>query len=67
MTADSLLEDLRRSRTDLSALVEKVRDSRRDLVIVSAHAVDAWRVREPDAWRNVREWRAAEGVAVRVI
>jgi len=67
MTADSLLEDLRHSRTDLSALVEKVRDTRRDLVIVSAHAVDAWRVREPDVWRKVHEWLATEGVEVRVI
>ena len=66
MTADALLEDLRNSRTDLAHLVERVLEKRRAAVIVSAEAVDAWDAREPHAWRKVREWLAAEGVAVTV-
>ena len=66
-TADSLLDDLRHSRTDLPYLVAKVRETRRDVVIVSAHAVDAWRSREPEAWRKVHDGLAAGGVSVQVV
>jgi hypothetical protein len=67
MTIDSLLQDLRYTRTDLPALVSSVRDTRRNLVIVSARAIDAWSTREPEAWRKVHAWLAEEGVAVRVV
>ena len=67
MTAESLLDDLRHSQTDLAHLVEKVRDTQRRLVIVSADAVDAWRARDPQSWRKVNDWLCDEGVAVRVV
>ena len=66
MTADALIEDLRSSRTDLTALVANVRAGRR-AVIVSSRAVHAWSEREPQSWRKVRDWLAAEGVDVTVV
>jgi hypothetical protein len=63
-TTDVLLTELRMLRSDLARLVERVWREKRQCVVVSARAVQAWEDREPHAWAAVRTWLANRGVEV---
>lgn len=62
MTTESLLAELRSSRSALTSLVERA--SRRDRlwVVVTEAAVTAWERREPTAWAKVQTWLSTERI-----
>ena len=64
MTTSELVAELRRSRTDLLAVVEAAAHAGRAYVVVPAQAVSAWMEREPDAWAKVVKWFSANGKAL---
>lgn len=64
MTAEDLLGELRASRTDLARLVEAVSRDRFTQLVVPRRSVEAWQRREPETWRKVSAWLAAQGVSI---
>lgn len=64
MSADALLEELRKSGTDLERLVEHVVQRRPTHVAVSSESIAAWERRAPEAWAKVRTWLKVKGVTV---
>ena len=67
MINESLLAEVRASRTDLARLVEAAADDERRFVVVPAKAVQAWQQREPQAWANVCNWLASQGKTLVVV
>ncbi len=61
MTASTLLDELRTSRTDLARVVRSALIRKDPRVVVSARAVRAWEAREPDTWTRVSVWLTACG------
>jgi hypothetical protein len=61
--AVDLLDDLG-ADTDLGRLVHRVRQERLPWVVVSSHAIAGWMRRDPEGWKKVADWLAAQGVAV---
>jgi hypothetical protein len=61
---DTLLNDLRASKTDLARLVAAVLRDRPPYVVVPYRAVTAWAQREPERWASVSEWLAAHNVSL---
>ena len=64
---EALIEELRRSETDLARLVETVSRQDRRLVVLSSRALEAWNRRAPDAWRMVSDWLASRGVEITTV
>jgi hypothetical protein len=64
MTTDELLSDLRESETDLVRVIEAVVRDRLPYLVVSSHAVKAWKEREPQHFEKVSGWLAARNVAI---
>jgi len=64
MTAETLLLELRNSRTDLARLVEAVSRDQFAQLVVPQQSVDAWERREPESWRKVSGWLAKRGVPI---
>jgi len=50
--------------TDLTWLVERVRQNRQPWVVVAAAGLTVWEQRDPVGWEKVSQWLAANGVAV---
>ena len=67
LATDVLLTELRMLKSDLARLVERVWQEKRQCVVVSARAVEAWEDREPHAWAAVRTWLADRGVRVEMV
>ena len=67
ITTEALLEELRRSGTDLARLVEGVVLRKRPVAVVSSQAVAAWEQRAPEAWAKVRKWLVAQGVMLLIV
>jgi hypothetical protein len=66
MTPADLLDDLG-ADTDLARLVRLVRRVCREQlpwVVVSSRAIAGWMQRDPNGWRKVSDWLAAQGIAV---
>ena len=61
---DELMDDLRRSQTDLARLIEAVVRDRLPYVVVPMQAVRSWERREPQQWAKVSGWLADQNVAV---
>jgi len=61
---DELIDDLRRSQTDLARLIESVVRDRLPYVVVPIQAVRSWERREPQHWAKVSGWLADQNVAV---
>jgi len=61
---DELIDDLRRSQTDLARLIEAVVRDRLPYVVVPVQAVRSWERREPQHWAKVSGWLADQNVAV---
>ena len=61
---DELIDDLRRSQTDLARLIESVVRDRLPYVVVPVQAVRSWERREPQHWAKVSGWLADQNVAV---
>ena len=61
---DDLIDDLRRSQTDLARLIEAVVRDRLPYVVVPIQAVRSWERREPKHWAKVSGWLADQNVAV---
>ena len=61
---DELMDDLRRSQTDLARLIEAVVRDRLPYVVVPIQAVRSWQRREPQHWAKVSGWLADQNVAV---
>ena len=61
---DELMDDLRRSQTDLARLIEAVVRDRLPYVVVPIQAVRSWERREPQHWAKVSGWLADQNVAV---
>jgi len=61
---DELIDDLRRSQTDLARLIESVVRDRLPYVVVPIQAVRSWERREPQRWAKVSGWLADQNVAV---
>jgi hypothetical protein len=59
-----LLNDLRRSPTDLARIVEAVVRDGVPYVKIPIQAVRSWERRAPDHWATVASWLAAQNVAV---
>ena len=59
-----LLNDLRRSPTDLARIVEAVVRDGVPYVKIPVQAVRSWERRAPDHWAKVANWLAAQSVAV---
>jgi hypothetical protein len=59
-----LLNDLRRSPTDLARIVEAVVRDGVPYVKIPVQAVRSWERRAPDHWAKVASWLAAQNVAV---
>jgi hypothetical protein len=64
MTADELLAQLRRSKTDLGRFVEVMLRDQLPHLVVPAEAVRAWQKREPQTWAMVLDWLAEQGKSV---
>jgi hypothetical protein len=61
---DELIDDLRRSQTDLARLIEAVVRGRLPYVVVPVQAVRSWERREPQHWAKVSGWLADQNVAL---
>jgi len=61
---DELIDDLRRSQTDLARLIEAVVRDRLSYVVVPVQAVRSWERREPQHWAKVSGWLADQNVAL---
>jgi len=61
---DELMDDLRRSQTDLARLIEAVVRDRLPYVVVPVQAVRSWERREPQHWAKVSGWLADQNVAL---
>ncbi|HMB37218.1 MAG TPA: hypothetical protein VKV41_24440 [Methylomirabilota bacterium] len=61
---DELIDDLRRSQTDLARLIEAVVRDRLPYVVVPVQAVRSWERREPQHWAKVSGWLADQNVAL---
>jgi len=61
---DELIDDLRRTQTDLARLIEAVVRDRLPYVVVPVQAVRSWERREPQHWAKVSGWLADQNVAV---
>jgi len=61
---DELMDDLRRSQTDLARLIEAVVRDRLPYIVVPIQAVRSWERREPQHWAKVSGWLADQNVAV---
>jgi hypothetical protein len=59
-----LLNDLRRSPTDLARIVEAVVRDGVPYVKIPVQAVRSWERRAPDHWAKVASWLAAQNVDV---
>ena len=59
---EQLLNELKRSPTDLAKLVMRVVSRRRIVVPISAAAVARWNKEDPDSWARVSEWLTTRGV-----
>ena len=50
--------------TDLARLVKRVCENELPWVVVNTAALEAWQMRDPIRWDQVREWLAAKGVVI---
>jgi hypothetical protein len=64
LVEDSELLSELESRSDLAALVRRVRQTELPWVVVSSAAVTAWEGRDPAAWAKVARWLATNGVTL---
>src|SRR5262249_32060586 len=58
---EMFLAVLRASRTDLARLIERALTRRPSVLVVSDDAVNAWKMRAPNAWDQACRWLAARG------
>jgi hypothetical protein len=49
---------------DLVCLVDRVRQNKQPWVVVATAALKAWEQRDPEGWKKVSGWLAANGVTV---
>jgi hypothetical protein len=64
MTASELLDELRKSRSDMVRLVEAASCAERAYVVIPAQAVTGWIEQDPETWAKVSEWLTASGKAL---
>jgi hypothetical protein len=61
MTTEELEYDLMASPTDLARYYEAARRTDLPYLVVTAEAVQAWKVREPKLFARFTQWLAAQG------
>lgn len=61
MTMKNLERDLVASRTDLARYFEAARRTDLPYLVVTAQAVQAWKLREPTLFARFTQWLAAQG------
>jgi hypothetical protein len=67
MTTEEILIHVRSSRTDLARLIEAASRDDWPCVVVSARAVEAWQLREPQTWATVRTWLESQGKSLVIV
>ena len=59
---EQLLNELKRSPTDLAKLVMRVVSRRCSVLPISAAAIARWNKEDPDSWTRVSEWLTTRDV-----